>query len=183
MGTETIRVMKYSRSNGKKNLRLGIRHTCAALALTAVAAGLSACNSSQVFTHGAVITQDQIDLIPVGSSKDQVLLALGTPSTTGQFDREAFYYISQKTQKTYAYQKPRLVDQRVLAVYFDETQTVARVANYGLQDGKLFDFISRTTPTGGKDLTFLGQILSGGPTKNAPPSVVTPSSTTPGSRV
>lgn len=35
------------------------------------------------------------------------------------------------------------------------------IANYGLKDGKLFDFVSRTTPTSGKDQTFLGQIIQG----------------------
>jgi hypothetical protein len=30
-----------------------------------------------------------------------------------------------------------------------------------MQDGKVFDFISRTTPTGGKDQTFIGQLLAG----------------------
>ena len=39
---------------------------------------------------------------------------------------------------------------------------IERKANYTLQDGKVFDTISRTTPTGGKDLTFLQQLLSGG---------------------
>ncbi len=57
--------------------------------------------------------------------------------------------------------KPKLVDQRVLAVYFGEDGRVDNIANYGLKDGKVFDFISRTTPTGGKDQNFLGQMLSG----------------------
>ena len=122
---------------------------------------IAGCQTQETISHGAVITQDQIDLIPVGSSKDQVLLALGTPSTTGAFDNEIFYYISQKKQRKYAYQKGKVVDQRVLAVYFDEESTVSQVADYGIQDGKVFDFVSRTTPTGGRDLTFLGQILSG----------------------
>lgn len=122
---------------------------------------IAGCQTHETISHGAVITQDQIDLIPVGSSKDQVLLALGTPSTTGAFDNEIFYYISQKKQRKYAYQKGKVVDQRVLAVYFDEESTVSQVADYGIQDGKVFDFVSRTTPTGGRDLTFLGQILSG----------------------
>jgi outer membrane protein assembly factor BamE (lipoprotein component of BamABCDE complex) len=30
-----------------------------------------------------------------------------------------------------------------------------------LKDGKVFDFISRTTPTGGKDQNFLTQIIKG----------------------
>lgn len=136
------------------------RSSTLACALAALLLG-AGCQTQEIISHGAVINQNQIDLIPIGSSKDQVLLALGTPSTTGAFDTEIFYYISQKKARKYAYQKPKLVDQRVLAVYFDEENTVSQVANYGIQDGKVFDFVSRTTPTGGRDLTFLGQILSG----------------------
>ena len=54
-----------------------------------------------------------------------------------------------------------MVDQRVTAVYFDRGLRVERVALYGLQDGKVFDFISRTTPTGGEDVSFIGQIFKG----------------------
>ena len=44
-------------------------------------------------------------------------------------------------------------------------RTVERIANYGLENGRVFDFISRTTPTGGRDSSFLGSILSDkGPT-------------------
>ncbi len=123
---------------------------------------LAACTTQQVFTHGAIVNEDQMDLVPVGSSRDQVLLSLGTPSTTGTLDTEVFYYISQSKTKTYAWQKGKITDQRVFAVYFDEESQVSQLANYGLQDGKVFDFISRTTPTGGKDSTFLGQLLKGG---------------------
>ena len=49
---------------------------------------------------------------------------------------------------------------QVLAVYFDENKTVTQIANYGLQDGQIFDFVSRTTPTGGKDFSFLSQIFA-----------------------
>jgi outer membrane protein assembly factor BamE (lipoprotein component of BamABCDE complex) len=53
-----------------------------------------------------------------------------------------------------------VVDQSVLAVYFDENSQVARVANYGLKDGQIVDFVTRTTPTGGKDFSFLSQLFS-----------------------
>ena len=46
-------------------------------------------------------------------------------------------------------------DQRVLAVYFDKNFKVERIANYGLQDGRIFDFVSRTTPTSGQELSYL----------------------------
>ena len=32
---------------------------------------------------------------------------------------------------------------------------VQRLANYGLKDGRIFDFISRTTPTSGQELSYL----------------------------
>ncbi len=38
-----------------------------------------------------------------------------------------------------------VVDQRVIAVYFDKDRKVERLANYGLKDGKMFDFVSRST--------------------------------------
>jgi outer membrane protein assembly factor BamE (lipoprotein component of BamABCDE complex) len=52
-----------------------------------------------------------------------------------------------------------VVDQRVIAIYFDKYRTVQRVANYGLQDGKIFDFISRTTPTSGQEMSYLTPIF------------------------
>ena len=107
------------------------------------------------------LAADRVDSVPVGSSREQVLLALGTPSTTATFDNEAFYYISQTRKRYVAFDKPRLVDQKVLAVYFGDDGRVTQIANYGLKDGKIFDFVSRTTPTGGKDQNFLSQIING----------------------
>ena len=81
--------------------------------------------------------------------------------STATFDNEAFYYISQTRKRYVAFDKPRLIDQHVLAVYFGADGRVTQIANYGLKDGKVFDFISRTTPTGGKDQNFLSQIING----------------------
>jgi hypothetical protein len=36
-----------------------------------------------------------------------------------------------------------------------------RVPLYGLQDGAIFDFVTRTTPTGGGDLNFISQLFRG----------------------
>ena len=135
-----------------------------------VVSALSGCNSSKMFgdltpgetlTQGYVVDQQTLDSVPVGSSREQVLLSLGTPSTTATFDNEVFYYISQTRRRPVAFANPGVVDQKVLAVYFGADNRVARIANYGLKDGRVFDFISRTTPTGGKDQNFLGQIISG----------------------
>ncbi|MFK8251391.1 outer membrane protein assembly factor BamE [Ancylobacter terrae] len=110
--------------------------------------------------RGYVMNSEALEQVPVGSSQEQVLLVLGTPSTVATVDGEVFYYISQKTKKI-MFMKPQIIDQRVLAVYFDKKdKRVVRIADYGLQDGKVFDFVSRTTPTSGEELTLLGQLFS-----------------------
>ena len=162
----SLQIMKFKSGAGAS----------AALALAAAMA-VSGCNAgstlspSETLTQGYVIDPQAIELVPPGSSREQVLLALGSPSTRATFDNEVFYYISQTRRRGAAFMKPKLVDQRVLAVYFGPDDRVVNIANYGMQDGKVFDFISRTTPTGGKDQNFLGQLLSGfgGPKK--PPNL------------
>jgi len=109
--------------------------------------------------RGYVATPGALEQIPVGSSQEQVLLVLGTPSTVATVDGEVFYYISQKTKKV-MFMRPEIVDQRVQAIYFDpKDKRVTRIADYGLKDGKVFDFVSRTTPTGGAELSILGQFF------------------------
>ncbi len=132
-----------------------------------LSAGLAGCNTastlnpSEIMTEGYVLDKEALDSIPVGSSREQVLMAMGTPSSTATFDNEVFYYISQKRYRAAQFMPPKVTDRQILAIYFDKDGKVSQIANYGLQDGKLFDFISRTTPTGGKDQTFLSQIIQG----------------------
>ena len=52
-------------------------------------------------------------------------------------------------------------DQNVLAIYFDKGGKVTRIANYGMKEGKVFDFVSKTTPTGGQEPNFLKNIMTG----------------------
>jgi outer membrane protein assembly factor BamE (lipoprotein component of BamABCDE complex) len=116
---------------------------------------------SETTQHGYVVSPDALEQIPVGSSKDQVLIALGSPSTTANYGNDVYYYISQTRYRGAAFMPDKVIDQRIVAVYFDKKDTVERVANYGLQDGKVFDFASATTPTGGADQNFIQQVLTG----------------------
>jgi outer membrane protein assembly factor BamE (lipoprotein component of BamABCDE complex) len=143
-----------------KNIVRHVKNSSIAVLLVA-ATTLSACSTSQVLNQGYIVDQDALDATPVGSSREQVLLSLGTPSTTQDIGTEIFYYISQQRKRGLAFQKTKLVGQSVLVVYFDENATVSRIADYTLQDGKVFDMISRTTPTSGKERGFLAGILGG----------------------
>jgi outer membrane protein assembly factor BamE (lipoprotein component of BamABCDE complex) len=113
----------------------------------------------EAFQRGYVLPDGALQQIPLGASQEQVLIVLGTPSTVATVSGESFYYISQRAERTFSFMPPKVVDQRVIAVYFDNDRKVKRVAEYGLKDGKIFDFISRTTPTGGADLSLLNGLF------------------------
>jgi outer membrane protein assembly factor BamE (lipoprotein component of BamABCDE complex) len=142
------------------------RVACVALASIALGACTAKGGSprggiAQVSQHGYVVPEMALEQIPPGSSRDQVLIALGTPSTSATFGGEVFYYISQTKRQSVAFLNPKVVDQKILAVYFTKDSRVDHVANYGLKDGKVFDFVKGVTPTGGADANFLQQVLSG----------------------
>lgn len=116
---------------------------------TVLLAGLlAACGAGAVVTkHGHHFSPSDLQQIYPGMSQEQVRMTLGTPTTTSSVGTgDVFYYISSTT-KQQAFFAPEEIDRRVVAVYFTRTGSVERIAEYGLKDGKVFDFISRTTPT------------------------------------
>ena len=113
---------------------------------------------TQTYQRGYVLQDGALEQIPLGAPQEQVLISLGTPSTVATVSGEVFYYISARTEQT-SFLPEKVIDQRVVAVYFDKNRRVQRIANYGLQDGKIFDYISRTTPTSGQELSYLSYIF------------------------
>jgi outer membrane protein assembly factor BamE (lipoprotein component of BamABCDE complex) len=140
--------------------RIGKRRGVAVYALLcALALPLGGC-FGETFQRGYVLPEGALEQIRLGASQEQVLIVLGTPSTVATVSGEAFYYISQKAERMASFLTASVTDQRVVAIYFDKDRRVERVASYGIKDGKVFDFISRTTPTAGSDINFLKQLLS-----------------------
>jgi outer membrane protein assembly factor BamE (lipoprotein component of BamABCDE complex) len=141
LGSKTVRRRKH------------ILHLTLAIAGALV---LAACGSmTETLQRGYVLPEGALEQVPVGATQEQVLIVLGTPSTVATVNGEAFYYISQKSQRSVAFMPHQVVDQRVIAVYFDKERRVTRLANYGMKDGRIFDFYSQTTPTGGQELSYL----------------------------
>jgi outer membrane protein assembly factor BamE (lipoprotein component of BamABCDE complex) len=116
---------------------------------------------NEEYTRGFVMDDALIAQIKPGMDVQAVLTALGTPSTTSTVGNRTFYYISQTVRRRFQFQDLSVVDQKVLAIYFNKAFKVERIANYGLQDGVPFDFISRTTPTGGEEQSFLRNLFKG----------------------
>jgi outer membrane protein assembly factor BamE (lipoprotein component of BamABCDE complex) len=112
----------------------------------------------QTYQHGYMVAEGSLEQIPLGASQEQVLIVLGTPSTVATISGEVFYYISQRSQAI-SFLPQKEIDRRVVAVYFDKGRRVQRLADYGLKDGRIFDFIGRTTPSGGVEQNYLAFVF------------------------
>ena len=126
-----------------------------------LAAPLAGClGYDGVITHGAVIDAHRVSEVKTGMDAQQVLTALGTPSTTSTVGGDAWYYVSQRIERSLAFMPQEITDQRVLAVYFDKNRKVQRIANYGMEDGKPVNFLSRTTAVPAAEYHLLQSMMS-----------------------
>ncbi len=116
---------------------------------------------NEEFKRGFVMDETLIGQVKVGMDVHKVLEILGTPSTTSTVGNRTFYYIGQTVRRRFQFQDPQVIDQQVLVIYFNKGFKVERIANYGLQDGVIFDFISRTTASGGEEQSFLRNLFRG----------------------
>src|SRR3954452_22392965 len=131
-----------------------VRLPALALALASVAG----C-SGTVDQRGNLPEADKLaEIQPGTTTRDQVVKILGTPSSTGVFDEQSWFYISRKT-KQLAFFSPDVLDQQVYVVRFDGNGVVASVDRKDLQDGRDIEPVPGATPAPGRELTFLEQIL------------------------
>ncbi len=91
-------------------------------------------------------------------TRSTVLAKLGSPSAKSSFGDPVFYYISQTVQRE-AFLKPRVTDRNVVAISFDKDEKVTTVNNYKLKDGFRIAYDDRSTPTRGREVNWLEQIL------------------------
>jgi outer membrane protein assembly factor BamE (lipoprotein component of BamABCDE complex) len=128
----------------------------AAAAITLVT--LSACAPVTAFNGFQSIDVKPADIKVGQDTRSTVLEKLGSPSTQGAFDPNAWYYISQTTEK-YAYYRPRTTKRDVVEITFGKDEKVASVKALGLKDGYQVAYDPRETPTRGRQLNWIEQII------------------------
>jgi len=125
-----------------------------------MAVALGGCELGFTDTRGYVPDEESLSRLEPGrQSRDDVQQLLGTPASQGVFDAEqSWYYIMRKTYQ-FAFLQPEVLDQRVVVVHFDDGGTLRDVRRYNLEDGIVVDPVTRETPSPGKELSFLEQLL------------------------
>ena len=130
------------------------------LAVVSAAAALASACAPVVGSHGFQTVDVAPAEIVVGTdTKATVLAQLGSPSATSTFEQNVWYYISQTTER-YTYNRPQVSQRSITAITFNEDDDlVAEVRNLGLEDGQQIAMNGRETPTRGRELTVIEQLL------------------------
>ena len=128
-------------------------------ALLGAALGAAACTPITSYVGFQAVDSKPADLKVGEDTKSTVLTKLGSPSAQSTFDPNVWFYMNQVKERV-AFRRPRVVARNVTAIEFNkETELVASVNNYTLKDGKVIAYNGRETPTRGRELTILEQLL------------------------
>ena len=102
---------------------------------------------------------EQLALVKIGTStREDVQALLGTPSNITPFGEESWHYISAITERE-AFFEPVFKERKVTTVVFDRAGTVRAIDNRGMEDGKDVIPVGRETPTAGKEMNVLQQLM------------------------
>jgi outer membrane protein assembly factor BamE (lipoprotein component of BamABCDE complex) len=119
----------------------------------------AACAPITSYSGFQAIESDPKDVKVGTDTKSTVRGKLGSPSATSTFDPNVWFYMNQVKQRV-AFRRPTIVQRNVTAITFSkESEQVESVNNYTLKDGKVIAFNGRETPTRGRELTILEQLL------------------------
>ena len=133
--------------------------TAALAAAVLSAASLSACSPITSYSGFQAIDSDPKDVTVGTDTKSTVRAKLGSPSATSTFDPNVWFYVNQVKERI-AFQRPRVTARNITAIAFNkDTEMVDTVNTYTLKDGKVIAFNNRETPTRGREMTILEQLL------------------------
>lgn len=98
------------------------------------------------------------EIKPGVTDKASVTKLLGSPSSVATFDKNTWYYISQETQDV-AFFKPRLKDEKVVSISFNDQGVVRQIAFLDLDNHVEVVPNPDATPAPGREFTLLEQLI------------------------
>lgn len=136
-----------------------LQRVLAVVALTSALALTSAC-APVMESHGYFAKQADLDAVKEGGqSQREIEMMMGSPSTIAAFDPNTWYYIGS-ISNAFAWRAPVVLSRHVVAIKFDdETKTVTDLKEYTILDGRVVAFSDDVTPTKGRELSILEQLL------------------------
>lgn len=134
-------------------LRLSTAALVALTTATAACAPVQTYNGFRSDRNNQEIPDPQVGV----DTRETVTQRFGSPSTTAVFDQTAWYYVGS-VQERMAFYTPHITERQVMVVRFNG-DTVSAVEKFGMERGRLVSYDDHETPTRGRELGVLEQLL------------------------
>jgi len=122
------------------------------------ALALGACELP-VQVHGSLPNDEELARIEPGKQgRADIVNLLGPPSVRSSFQDRTWYYVGQK-QTQFAFFAPNIRERNVLVLRFDDRDRLTGKKLYTMADAQDVNPVNRETPTEGRDLTIIQQLL------------------------
>ena len=119
---------------------------------------LTAC-SATYRNHGYVPLEEDLENLVVGvDSRATVDDLIGAPSVSGVLSGGDYYYVRSRI-RTYGMYRPEVVERQVLAISFNDDDTIANIERFSLADGQIVPLARRVTDSSVVSGGFLRQLL------------------------
>ncbi len=120
---------------------------------------VAACSSTYQ-NHGYVPPESDLETLVVGvDTRATVDDLIGPPSVSGLVGDGDYYYVRSR-KRTYMMLRPQVIEREVLAISFNDDDTIANIERFGLEDGKVVPISRRVTDSSVVKNGFLRQVLS-----------------------
>ncbi len=135
-----------------------------ALTASALVAGCTPIRSAHGYNPDESLPSE---IEPGEDTRSTVLARLGTPSTKSIFDENTWFYMSS-LHENFAFFRPKVATRDVVAIRFGDDDVVDEVVQYGVDDGEVIQYAARETPTRGRELSLIEQLLGSAGTVRLP---------------
>lgn len=125
--------------------------------LLSVLLATAACTPTHAVRGNIVEDFRLAEVTPGVSTRQNVLMSLGSPTTQAPFDENVWYYMGQRTEKRGIFD-PEVTDEKIVVVSFDE-EGIVQVAEVVDADRIDIPRVREKTPTGGNEVTAVQQIM------------------------
>lgn len=108
---------------------------------------------------GYTFDEKEVESLEAGTTrKVSVEKRMGSPSAKSTYGDETWYYISTEYESI-AFLKPKVKNQSVLAISFDNDETIKEIKRFSKDDIQNIKLSGDYTRTEGHDVGMLGQLL------------------------
>jgi outer membrane protein assembly factor BamE (lipoprotein component of BamABCDE complex) len=137
--------------------------------------GAAACTPVNSFQGFQAVDHSPTEIKVGEDTRSTVQSKLGSPTAVSTFDKNTWFYLAQTSERTGFY-RPRVIHRDVTAIVFTKSgDKVADIRTYTLKDGRVIAYNDRETPTRGREMTVLEQLLGSISAAGAlPPNEVNP---------